>query len=453
VSDPSVPCVDRPPPCAATERSAAQRHAARRWSLTAAVAAVQAVAAAATVALWWVAARYWEPAQFALFLVARRALTLVQLPVVTVFQLALIRFGAEAWARRDGRRRGELLAAGTALAVGLAALVVVGLNLAARPAAALVLGGEQHAAVVRAGACSAAAFVLYSVAYSELCGRLAVVRSCLWQLAATTLAPLAGFLAPGLDVAHMLLLQAASVGSLAIWLLARSLRRDWQADCRPAGLLAAGVALARYGLPRVPGAVAAMLLLAAPAILAVARDGPLAGACFALGSSVLALVGGLLRPLTQLTVPLVSALAATGDRRAVRRHARRSLQAGGALAVGGAALAQLLVPWAPALLGPAYRDALPLLRILACGIAPYGMFVVLRDYLDACESRALNSRNLLLALAVLGVAGGVGVGGSALAWSFVAALTALAGLSWRDVRSAVWQTGAAQRGVGTRRAA
>jgi hypothetical protein len=174
------------------------------------IAATQAVSAAATFLLWWAAARYWEPQEFAQFLVLRRGLNLVQIPLVTVFQLALIRYGAAAYARPGSPLGPAYLVAGTWIAAVLAAATAMLMVGFAGPLADWLLGDASLENQIVAGAWAVCAFAGYSVVYSCYCGRFAVTASCLLQIAFTGVVPLGILLVPGNSVAEFLVLQAAA---------------------------------------------------------------------------------------------------------------------------------------------------------------------------------------------------------------------------------------------------
>jgi O-antigen/teichoic acid export membrane protein len=55
-------------------------------------------------------------------------------------------------------------------------------------------------------------------------------------------------------------------------------------------------------------------------------------------------------------------------------------------------------------LGPQYTDAVAIVRILLIAVIPYTAFVMLRSIIDAVEVRAINTLNLLMALAATAAA-------------------------------------------------
>jgi O-antigen/teichoic acid export membrane protein len=200
----------------------------------------------------------------------------------------------------------------------------------------------------------------------------------------------------------------------------------------------AGAAICKYGVPRIPGGFAAMALLGLPAILAIRYSDPITAACFALGASLLSMYGGALRPLTQMTVPLVSALGASGRQGAVEEHAAGLLKVGIALACLVTLLAQGLMPVVPWFFGEEFAEDLTILRWIAVAAIPYGIYVILRDFLDACETTALNTRNQLIAVGVLAALGMALRSPEGIALGVVTSQCLLAWLTWRHARVLIW---------------
>jgi O-antigen/teichoic acid export membrane protein len=123
---------------------------------------------------------------------------------------------------------------------------------------------------------------------------------------------------------------------------------------------------------------------------------------FSAGISLLSLVGGVFGPVGLVMLPRASAQVAQGDLAGLRRIVVKMLAAGLVLAVVIVALGELLIPpfvrW---YFGEEFLPAIPVFRICLLGAIPFVVYVLLRNILDALDVKAINSRNLIITLALL----------------------------------------------------
>ncbi|MEO8192581.1 MAG: hypothetical protein ABI681_01940, partial [Gemmatimonadales bacterium] len=149
--------------------------------------------------------------------------------------------------------------------------------------------------------------------------------------------------------------------------------------------------------------------------------------------SVLTMASGAFTPVGLVILPRVSAQAAAGDLAGVRRLVLRILLGGILLAAGGVLAGELLIPsfirW---YFGDAFGPAIPYFRICLFGAIPYVVYILMRNILDALDVKAVNSRNLIITLAVLVM---LCLADPSIMWmsvSLVASLTLLGALTLRD---------------------
>jgi O-antigen/teichoic acid export membrane protein len=193
--------------------------------------------------------------------------------------------------------------------------------------------------------------------------------------------------------------------------------------------------LLRFGLPRVPGEFALVGLFAIPALIALREQGILEAGHFSAGMSVLTTIAGGFAPIGLLVLPRASAQAATGDLSGIRHLVLRLSVGGLALAACAVIIGEVLVPYFVRwYFGPAFAPAIPVIRICLLGAIPYSLYVLLRNFLDALDVKAVNSRNLAISLVVLVALCAVRPRVEWMAMSLVAALTLLSVLSARATR-------------------
>jgi hypothetical protein len=95
----------------------------------------------------------------------------------------------------------------------------------------------------------------------------------------------------------------------------------------------------------------------------------------------------------------------------------------------------LIPPFVGWYFGKEFLPAIPIFRACLLGAIPYVVYVLLRNVLDALDVRAVNSRNLIITLAVLMTLCLLRTEIMSMALSLLAALTLLSILSLRDTHA------------------
>jgi len=381
------------------------------------------------------AAWRWGPAGFGEYVLARRTLALVQLPVLCNLGVALSRFVAiSAVGGRFTRQR--YLVAATAVAVVASLLAGLVLVLAAAPIAALMFGNARYATLVRAVALAVPGIVLHSVAYGYYRGRLQMLAANGLQVVNLGVVPVVVIAIPGITVLQAITALAATWNVVAIGAIAEPL---WSAVRESRGSpLPAVRELLGYGLPRVPGEFALAALFALPTTLAAHFGGIEEAGFVGLGVSLLSVVGSMFAPLGQIVLPSISTMAAHGRTAPLRSGVWRLWLASVTVAAGMVVVLAILTrPLIAVFVGPAFLPAVPVTRLLLLAGIPYVTYVVLRNVLDALDTRPLNARNLVAAVVLFAAVVLIAGRADAVAGAMVTAVTVLGLLSVRDTRIAL----------------
>lgn len=374
------------------------------------------------------------PIGFGEYAVSRRAVGLMYLPLVMGLGIAAPRYIAIA---RTGKLAGysEGSFATATLTAGLLPplVVVLLLNLAPRWSAALLFGTSSMAGLVGPATMALAGIALHGMVYAVYRGRSEMGVANLLQLVSLGIVPLAAF---GLaDHTAGAVLRATGLGWLVVsgaalvhivyrerarWAGFREMKRHLEL-------------LLRFGIPRIPGEFALVGIFAIPALIAVRAHGVEAAGHFSAALSVLAMVSGAFAPVGLVLLPRASAQVAMGDIAGLRRLVLRILAGGILLASIGVAVGELVIPrfieW---YFGPAFQPAVPIFRACLLGAIPHAVYILMRSILDALDVKALNSRNLIIALVI---AVGLCLVNNSLIWmsfSIVIALSILGALTLRD---------------------
>jgi O-antigen/teichoic acid export membrane protein len=343
------------------------------------------------------AASYWGPVGFGEYVLVRRAVALLSLPISCGMAVGVTRFVAASASRSGVRRYGRAAITIVVVAsiVGLSAI-----NVAPGQTARLFFGEATYAPLVWPLSVAVFGMVLHGVAYGLFRGRFQLVRANALQFINIGAVPLFVFLAGGLEVSRLVLMLGGiwvAVAVIALLIGLQTPRDDGQE-----GLGGAARELLTYGLPRIPGEFALAALFALPAIL-TAHLGDVATAGYVgFATSLLTMMGSVFAPVGVIVLPSASQAIANGQSATLWRDVRRityaCVAAAGFLVLGLELVSGLVVGLG---LGPGFAAAITPVRIVLLGGMPFVGYIVLRNVLDAASVWPFNARNLLVAVAAM----------------------------------------------------
>jgi len=385
------------------------------------------------------------PAGFAIYALSRRLLTAVTSFSTVPVGVALTR--ALAIESRE-RERQVYLVAGTVFVL-TPNLVLLGVALLAPGTwSRYLLTDARHAPVLIATMLLIVGMAGFTVVLARYRGTDRIGRGNLWQLWVLAAGPalVAGALARSGRVDLIVLLTALVMVSgtlpLVRWLARAGAARIGWTEVRPRL-----VELMRYGVPRVPGGLAFGGLMAIGPFLAP-YFGTLREAGFLVaGQSILRVVEGATSAFSLVALPKVAALRARRQHQFLRDRVEDMISM--VLHLGLFGTTQLLI-WsgeiAVAWLGPAYGEAVPLIRILMAAVVPYLAYAMLRTTIDGLEERAVNTHHMYAACATTGILslalGAAGFGAAGLAGAGACGFIVLGALTVRHL----WTTLGARTG-------
>jgi O-antigen/teichoic acid export membrane protein len=347
------------------------------------------------------AADAWGASGFGEYMLARRTLALLQLPILCGMGVAVTRYVARARSASDPAAEHHYFIGGVLFSVMTALAAAIILNVVPRPLATLFFGSPAYSSLVRALSLPIAGMALHGVAYGMFRGRVDMVRANCLQAINLGLVPPAVLALPRLSVVQVVTLTGlvwCLIAGLAIGGIMRAVpsqawnRRSVEAAARE---------LLRFGGPRVPGEFALGALFALPVTVAAHYAGAAAAGFVGLGVSVLTMIGSIFAPLGQIVLPAVSALSVGQVAPRLRKDAWRLTRFCLGIAAALAAVVEVGAPFfIPSLFGQEFEPAVPIIRIMAIAAVPYVAYVILRNVLDGLHVLPLNAKNLGVALAV-----------------------------------------------------
>lgn len=371
---------------------------------------------------------------FGEYTLSRRAIALLYLPLVMGLGIAAPRYVAIARAGALPGYSERSFAIATFTAGLLPSLIVILLmNLSPGAASAIIFGTSSMARLVPGATIALGGVAVHSMVYAVFRGRGEMRLANSLQLFNNGIVPVAAFLLAPHDAATILTVTGATWIVTSGIALVAVLALEERSTVSEHGLTDHLRVLLRFGLPRVPGEFALVGLFGLPALIALRVHGVAAAGQFSAGLSLLTIASSVFAPVGLVLLPKASAQAATGDLLGLKHFVVKMLAGGIILIVTGVIVGELLIPWFVGwYFGKAFMPAIPIFRACLLGAIPYVVYVLLRNVLDALDVRALNSRNLLITLAVLMTLCLLRTEIMSMALSLLAALTLLSILSLRD---------------------
>jgi O-antigen/teichoic acid export membrane protein len=383
------------------------------------------------------------------------AYTIVRLVVTTVVPISTLSTGV-ALARylglesgRGGSAAGYLSSAFGLTMVSTGAIVLV-LLVARTTLATWLFGSSAYGTLIAAAAFMVGGASLFEIAYSDYRGRLQMARANLSQLLVVAIGPLVVALlwAGSASTGQIVFLMGALAYPIALVLGRRvamdaAAARQVQARSRPRK------ELLRYGLPRVPGALALAGLMMLGPSLAANFFGLANAGYLAVGQYMVRIAEAAVVAFGVVAMPRVAQQLGSGDEESIRTAVTDLVallfQVGLYVTLHLWLWADVLIPlW----LGPEYVVSIPITRIVVLSLAPYLAYSLLHAIVNALEVRAVNTRTAIVALAtatvvslglkyagagLLGVAAGSAIGFALLGLLTLAYLQRRLRLGWRQL--------------------
>jgi O-antigen/teichoic acid export membrane protein len=382
------------------------------------------------------AADFLGPHGFGEYTVSRRAASLLYLPLVMGLGIATPRYISIASAGvMPGYSAGSFAFAALTAGLAPAFVAVLLLNLVPGFTSTVLFGttGLQH--LVLPATLALAGLAMHLMVYAVFRGRGQMSVANTLQLLNNGLVPVTVFLIAPRSAAAVLASTGAAwivISGVAVVTVILTSRKQESGTAKVGEHLRV---LLRFGVPRVPGEFALIGLFAIPSLIALREQGIVLAGHFSAGMSILTTIASGFAPIGLVVLPRASAQVATGNIDGMRQLVVKLVGGGVALAAGAVILGEVLIPYFVRwYFGAAFEPAIPVIRICILGAVPYSVYVLLRNFLDALDVKAVNSRNLAISLIFLVALCLVRPTIEWMAASLVAALTLLSILSAQATR-------------------
>jgi len=354
------------------------------------------------IASWLVAFRLvaiqYGAGAFGEYALSRRAFSLLSPLVVVGLDVAIARYVAYAVSRRSrtvGGYAGTALVV-MALTVGVTSII---LRLIPGPVAFLLFGAATYASLVTPLPVMLTGSCMHVVSYGFLRGRSQIQRANLLMALNQAAVPVAAVYL-GHDVHTMLLLMGAGwmMVSVVFLVMTRPSIVGFRNDARE---------LLRFGLPRVPGDFLQLLLFALPGILVAHIIDVKTAGIVAFGVAALGMVGTGLAPVSFVLLPAVSGMFARGWNEQVRERVTEIIRIAVPVLVVGVVVLELFAkPVVADYLGGQFASGADVLRVMIVGALPWGLYVTLKSVVDARYVMPVNAINQAIAFVTFVVLAG-----------------------------------------------
>jgi O-antigen/teichoic acid export membrane protein len=348
------------------------------------------------IATFRLASDFWGAAGFAEWVLSRRVLAFL-LPVITIgMEIALPRFVAV----DVGGIGSRFLAAACLLMTGIGLVLLVLVGSFDAILAGIVFGDSSRHYLLVPVFLLAVGYACHTLLYGYLRGRMEFMLANLVHLIAFGVLPLIVFWLFRESSAQTITVLGVVVGSFAAVALVYIL-----VSTRPPlkSTIQAISPMIAFGSTRAIAALLLMLLFLLPAAIVASRSGIEAGGAVGFAVSAVTIAASAFGPVALVMLPLAASLVAMGKfaelRNVVFRLERLILVFGSGVFI----LMLLAAPWvAIVVTGHRSPDIELAVKLAAFAAGPFTYFVCVRNVVDACTSKTINSRNVLLAIIVFG---------------------------------------------------
>ncbi len=246
--------------------------------------------------------------------------------------------------------------------------------------------------------------MFHSVAYSFFRGRLDMGKANLLQLIDMGIIPVLAFFSGG-SLNNVLMIMGVCWLSISfavsILIFAGVFGRAGNGNRHFGGTIKQ---LLIYGIQRVPGDFGMAMLLSVPPIVVAHLFSPTEGGYTAFGVSLLRMTGALFAPVGLIFLPLITQLLARNEMGRIIGYVVKLLWITFSLTILGVAVYWLMGDVLLNIyLGRYPLQLLQVTRIFITAAIGYNVFVVMRSVIDAYYLKGINSLNIMIAVAVLGL--------------------------------------------------
>jgi O-antigen/teichoic acid export membrane protein len=336
---------------------------------------------------------------FGIYSIARRIFFALSPCATLAMNMAIVRYVAVA---ENQQRKFEVFLAGLILSVAPCLLLIILCWPVRDLLGQLMFHGTGYEAVVTGMLFMLFGNAIYTTLYSFYRGSGSMMKANFWQLVVIAIGPMivCGLLARQGKVEPILLAMGA-LYMVALLPVVTLVVCNWPREGIYSRLRPHFKILFNYGIGRATGGLILASIFACGPLLAPYLGTLKDAGYLAAGQAVFSLSESGVVAFGLVVLPKAAQLATSGQQDFLRQRIGDIISL---ILHLGLFISLQLVIWSDLIvevwLGPEYRAAAPIMRVLLVAITPYLTYVMLRSIVDAVEERSINTWNLLLALIV-----------------------------------------------------
>jgi O-antigen/teichoic acid export membrane protein len=263
--------------------------------------------------------------------------------------------------------------------------------------AKLFFGSAEFRALVFPLSLLTSALALHTVTYAYFRGHMEMKQANFLQFVNLALIPPVVLLVAHKDVQTVL--RYLGISTLAVTGVAVFSLTPWSEIF--AGVGSKRKELLRYGMQRVPGDLALLGLFALPTTVTAHARGVREAGLVAFATLAISVVSAAVNPLGLILLPKASGMFATGKTVELKHHLGRLVTVTVLLTGSVASVIGIFAtPITRAYLGAGFVEAAGIIRMVALGIVPYCLFLLLSHVIDAFHKNSVTAGIELIAVTV-----------------------------------------------------
>lgn len=333
---------------------------------------------------------------FSGYALSRRTIALLQSALLMGLGVGIPRYIAHGYSSKDKKNPDLYFISAIFILAPVVFVFCILLNLFNETFSFLFFGSSNYSYLILSITCMIIGSIFHASCYSYFRGRLMMLRANILQFINIGVIPPAVFFLFGKTLSSIL----TATGiiwitiSLICFIFIPIRLGVW--DYRK--IIAYAKEILGYSIMRVPGDFALSALLSLPAILTAHIAGTKVGGYVAFGIVVFNMGGYFFAPISTILLPKASHMIARSDYEGLKYDLRRMLILAICLTALGVVILEVFTDQIIEIyLKKNYFETIMIVRVIAIGIVPYVVYILLRSIIDAGYAKPINAINIIIA--------------------------------------------------------
>ncbi|MDL2122045.1 MAG: hypothetical protein LWX51_02955 [Deltaproteobacteria bacterium] len=358
---------------------------------------VQFMVLASVFLVYKLAAEFLGTDGFSGYALSRRTISLIQSALLMGLGVGIPRYIAYGYANPDQKNPDAYFISALFILAPVVFIFFIFFNLFNGTFSYIFFGSSDYSYLILPITCMIIGNILHALCYSYFRGRLMMMRANLLQAINMGIIPPAVFFLFGKTLSSVLTVTGI------IWILISLIFSLFlpvrSRECDPRKMITYAKEIIGYSIMRVPGDFALSTLLALPAILTAHMTGVREAGFVAFGTVVFNMGGYFFAPISTILLPKASHMIARADYEGLKYDLKRMLIFAICLTTLGVMILEIFTDQLIEIyLKENFFETIMIVRVIAIGIVPYAVYILLRSIIDASYVRPINAINIVISL-------------------------------------------------------